>query len=135
MTAQLDKTRQELEQLEIRRKEAEETIADLLRLQSRYKGPTSVSFRPLRQFGVKIRILSHLTNSRPCHSPDPWSMYHKACLRQRSPVLSLCQQRRAECNIQRRLPCWRLRTVGFQRAHFLRLHPDHLCTSKSMGIS
>jgi hypothetical protein len=46
MTAQLNETRQELELIEIRRKEAEETIADLLRLQSRYKGPTSVSIYP-----------------------------------------------------------------------------------------
>lgn len=45
MNAELKEKREELDRLESQRKEAEETIADLLRLQSRYKGPASVSTR------------------------------------------------------------------------------------------
>lgn len=46
MNTALKEKREELDRLESQRKEAEETIADLLRLQSRYKGPVSVSMMP-----------------------------------------------------------------------------------------
>jgi hypothetical protein len=46
MNAALKEKREELDRLESERKEAEQTIADLLRLQLRYKGPASVSMMP-----------------------------------------------------------------------------------------
>ncbi|KAJ9104794.1 hypothetical protein QFC19_003935 [Naganishia cerealis] len=54
MNAQFEQTRQELERLELQRKETEETIADLLRLQSRYKGPAST-----RNTESKRKIAAH----------------------------------------------------------------------------
>lgn len=47
MNSELDEKRQELDELEKQRKDLEATISDLLRIQTRYKAPQSVSL-PVR---------------------------------------------------------------------------------------
>jgi hypothetical protein len=43
MNSELEEKRQELDALETQRKDLEATISDLLRIQTRYKAPQSVS--------------------------------------------------------------------------------------------
>ncbi|KAJ9108850.1 hypothetical protein QFC21_000170 [Naganishia friedmannii] len=84
MTAQLDETRQELERLQIQRKETEETIADLLRLQSRYKGPASPPMSQPRPMAHVPQGTPHATF--PGAFPMPTTPNHE---RQQAPTAML----------------------------------------------
>lgn len=66
MNAQLEEKRQELEGLESQRKDLEATISDLLRIQSRYKGPQSVSLIMLSLRGMLTVEKAHHESTGTC---------------------------------------------------------------------
>lgn len=66
MNAQLEEKRQELEGLESQRKDLEATISDLLRIQSRYKGPQSVSLFMLSHRGILTVEKAHRESTGTC---------------------------------------------------------------------
>lgn len=75
MNTQLEEKRQELEGLESQRKDLEATISDLLRIQSRYKGPQSVSLRRRSNgAGSDVRYAAdgQSSGSFGSHAADAW---------------------------------------------------------------